>query len=501
MFPTLLSSPTKPPLSAARVLLHLISAAMLYKLSQWGSSEWAAIQSKRDSEVAADKDHIKSLQYQLNISRHQHVDLKSLFNNLQAENSLLKADITQAREAQKILLQKHIRTHSLSYNLTSKVSLMSSILVSERAYAAKQMTRLRFALGVILWFVKFARISAKRVRSLSACNTTLQARFSDLLASDLALRQRYINLEGLCLTARQSVDTLSSRLEHETSLQKSLEKEKTKLVDTLHASDKDVEFYQALSWTVVARYDNLHSEYGQLLVNFEQLKSECCGFRKELQEIVAQVQETLELAEIGLNDLHRTVNSRPMKTKQDLMKVGQGLDLVRLNITELLVSMVVVDAHNAAVSSPIPCPSFSPGTIEDVVRKLKTLYEAEISEDSCRFVEADLSADELQEVTLADIAVDDQKENKTRHAVKSVHEILSRIESSGVRRETFLADVPSKSDIIDKLQQIVDEESILSKMHNASDLLEGKLDVKAQFVEHARNIVNLDERQPKIISL
>ncbi|KAH8112428.1 hypothetical protein DFH11DRAFT_1607575 [Phellopilus nigrolimitatus] len=386
------------------------------------------------------KNRIKTLQYQLDASISQYADLKAQFDSLKATCALLKADIIEARQFHSTWQQKHLHARSEITRLSWRNLSLSEMLLVERGVISKQKERLWIALNLILLFCQYACLASRRVRFLSVGHVSQQSRFSVLLTSHLTLRQRYLCLEDLCLKTRQSVKSLILRLESEEAVQQTLRLDKTKLSDACHAVAKDCQFYQALAWTFVARYDNLQSDYGQLLVNLDQLKGDFRDFKKDLRQVAAQVQETQDIAEVGLNDLQRAVNLKPVKFKHDLMRVGQGLALVRLSVTELLKEMVVLDDRDAGKPlSPVLNPPCIPGSVEDAVRKLKALFEVKVGElgpGGERHVgphRAEFSLDNLQEVTLSTASGDEQKDSPMRHVVASLQEIIAKIEGSNAR--------------------------------------------------------------------
>ena len=239
----------------------------------------------------------------------------------------------------------------------------------------------------MLLFTQFVRISTRRIKSLSVDFRDLQSRFVTLFRGHLALRRRYLDLERICINSRITAKRLEGCLERAQVANESLVLEKEHLTKARESVSEELRSAQALSWTVVSRYDALQTTHSELLVQMNKLRSDCRGFRDDLRQVASQVQETFEVTELGLNDLQKSADPHLLKFKQDLLKIGHRLDLLRLNVTELLTTMTIACAqHNDGVTSPGAPPAYTPGSLEDAMRKLKTLSEVTRNPNGLRSV-------------------------------------------------------------------------------------------------------------------
>lgn len=313
--------------------------------------------------------------------------LDGLCGTLRAENAILKDDIAQMQQTHNTLQKKFFRSHSLAYQMTSRITSLGAILVSEQAVIAKQRKLGGPLLRSVLLFTHFVRISARRIRLLSADYRELKSRFVTLFLGHLALRRRYLDLERICVDSRLTAKRLGECLERAQTAKDSLIAEKDDLIKSRDSLVDELRSAQSLSWTVVSRYDALQTVHSELTIQVIHLKSDCLGFRDDLRQIATQVQEAFEITELGLNDLHKHGDGNLFKFKQDLLKTGHKLDLLRLSVTELLTGMTVVCAPRedgeALASAP---PAYTPGSMEDALRRVKTLSENNEDSKPERFV-------------------------------------------------------------------------------------------------------------------
>lgn len=368
--------------------------------------------------------------------------LKLECDRLRVAQALTRADHEAAGKSHLSLVQRHVQARFLAKNLASQNEILSDELDATHASAKKRTFLLRLSLNLLGLFWHYVQMATKRNRILTDSNISLHSRISQLLSSNLVLRKFCVEAEGSLEEARKTVNELTLKLESENTIKESLhstildlssqnealKKERNALIDgrtvlqdALNEATNDSQFFQALSKSIVARYDRLQTEHGNLLIKHDLVKSDIFAFRDDLSRVATQVQETQDLAEIGLNDLHRSV--KPLKTKQDLLRIGQSLALVRLTIAELLQDVASFDSRDTTGSlgegstliEGVPC---TPGSIEDAVRKIKKLYEAnESSEELDRsFVlnssEIRLYSRRLTETSLTSFVISDTSSSK-----------------------------------------------------------------------------------------
>ena len=326
--------------------------------------------------------------------------LKLECSRLRAAQALSKADEEAAHETHLALVQKHIQTRFLAKKLTARSESLVEELDEAHATTQKRTCLLQTSLNLLALFWHYVQMATRRNRHLTDSIISMHSRISTLLTSNLALRRTFLEVEETLSDARKSMNDLALKLSLEESAgaslrntvhdlashnnilleeKRALEDSRPVLEEALAKVTNDSQFFQALSKSVVARYDQLQTEYGNLLVKHDLIKSDIFAFCDDLNRVASQVQEAQDLAEIGLNDLQRTV--KPLKTKQDLLKIGQALALVRLTIAELMNDMASLDGRETSGSfgegsSLLEGSLCAPGSIEDAVRKIKKLYEA-----------------------------------------------------------------------------------------------------------------------------
>lgn len=336
-----------------------------------------------------EKKRADTLQTRFDIEKRRYADIKSKFDDLYSAHSLLRIDNERLHQEHIGLLKRNFLSRSFQTNLTSQVQSLSTTLASERDNFSKEKITRRAMLGLVLGFFQYALLAGKRIRFLSTGTLVQQQRFSTLLSSHFALRDRYSQLMQSHSEALQSNSKLAEEIDKNNVAYKELEERREVLVADLQAVQKDCLFYQALTWSVVARFDGLQADYGQLLANMDRLKSEYSTFQNDLREASSLVQAAQDVAQASLNDLQQSTILRPLKVKQNFMKIGQGLDLVHLSVTELLVDVGLVvsrEAGKSFVVSTLTTKSVST-SVECAVGKLKVMYESsEESNDDTSYV-------------------------------------------------------------------------------------------------------------------
>lgn len=326
------------------------------------------------------------MQTRIDAERRRYADLKSKFDDLYSAHSFLSIDNERLHQEHTGLLKRNFLSRSFQTNLTSQVQSLSMTLASERDNHSKEKINRRAMLGLVLGFFQYALLAGKRIRFLSTGTLVQQQRFSTLLSSHFALRDQYSQLIQSHSEALQSNNNLAEEIDKSNEAYKELEERREVLAINLQAAQKDCRFYQALAWSVVARFDGLQTDYGKLLANMDRLKSEYSTFQNDLREASSLVQAAQNVAQASLDNLQQSTMLRPLKVKQNLMKIGQGLDLVRLSMTELLVDVGLVVSREAGktfVVSTLPAKSVST-CVECAVGKLKAMYESveESTEDT-----------------------------------------------------------------------------------------------------------------------
>lgn len=283
------------------------------------------------------------------------------------------------------LVQKHLHARFVIKALISRNESLLSKLSSTHSASMHRIKVLKRILVMLLLFWRFSRLSVEQNKALTKCNVKSQARFSVLLSSHLNLRKKFLSLHDLQQETKSTSESTAQRLKEETSALGILKEENITLEKRIQRAINDAQFYEALAWSIVTRYDNLQTEHGQLLVDSDLLKAMWIDFRECLRKIAAQVQEVKEMAEVSLNNLHKAV--KPTKTKIELLRIGQGIALAQLLIAELTNDMsrtIGIGSRGQLSDINQICTTIStdrpytctPGSVEDAVRKLKVLYQA-----------------------------------------------------------------------------------------------------------------------------
>lgn len=333
----------------------------------------------RQAPIAQERPRILAPRHKIRDEKQRNAGLELELQQFRVAHALLKTDFEQTRRERDVFLKKHLDSRSLTNSLLSKMKGLVEAFDEEHSNVLKQKRRLRSMLSLIHGFFQYALLAGKRIRFLSASEAEQQKRFSAILACHLGLRARYLKAVNNCLENRRSFNDLKDRQQTERSAHQKLRNAYEKISADLEAEGRRYRELQAQVYSLVANYDSLKADYAQLLTSHDRLKNDYSGFYDNLQDISNIVQVTQDVAQLALNNLQQSATFQSLKSKQDLMKVGQSLDLVRLNVTELLVNIGIVLNREMGRSFVVPT---LPGSVEDAVRRLRTIVEAIRQRDS-----------------------------------------------------------------------------------------------------------------------
>lgn len=314
-------------------------------------------------------------------------ELQDTCGRLRVENTRLKDSLSRLQEQQNTLQRKYFKSNSLAFQMTSRISSLNSLLALETMEVVKRKSMGQRFLQFALFLIPAVRASARRIRTLTYELCDMRTRFERLAHGHLALRRRYLDLEGICIDSRMNIKRLGDYLEKELIAKETLILERKEQNKLRASMNEQLKAAHALSWTIISRYDTLQIKYSKLAAENNDIHSEYRELCSNLCQISSQIQDVFEVTELGLNELHQNSEHHLLKYKQNLLKVEHKLDLIRLDVAESLRKVNSVPAQQDAgmISFDVPL-SYTPGSLEDAKRKLKTLTERAPSSANIMFV-------------------------------------------------------------------------------------------------------------------
>ena len=273
------------------------------------------------------------------------------------------------------LQKKHIKARSSMFALESDMKLLQARHELDRVTLKQQQLQLRLALSLASKFFVYSKNVALKNKELSLELQETRKNCGEIYQGYMDTNTRLQRLYKNYVTSQKAITVLGICLDNEHSTSQTLERTCAELEAELSSAKKNFQVYQSLAWSISGRYDKLHTDYAQQLVNADQKEQHLERFRSDLRSVVSQVQDTQDIAQIGLGDLQSGGEIRPLRYKQTMMKIGQSLDLVRLGVTELLVDMGLGLADEREVDGG-GILEYAPGSVEDARRKLRVVVEA-----------------------------------------------------------------------------------------------------------------------------
>ena len=296
-------------------------------------------------------------------------------DQLSAANFRLKADYAKAQSTIDDLSQKHLASLSQNRVLATQMEEAASRLSTTERESSEYQRRIREARAVFVSFVEWVRLTCKRKRVLSTQLQEAYSELAELLVAFVNLRRRYLGLKDICGSLKEKVVTLRKDLEDEQLAHSETKSHRERVLGQLHGLNLMCIDHQVEYNALVDCHTVVHEELAHLHTAHDSLKEGCGGLRKDLKEAFQLVQATQDLAQISLSNMSDPKGVRSLTIKQDFMKIGHLLDLVRLNASDIVGNLgILVGCDGDEFEPSVIQPQPAPGSVDNSMCRLRAIY-------------------------------------------------------------------------------------------------------------------------------
>ena len=345
----------------------------------WTLQTWEALQQCFSVCVAVcdlchcDFEAISQVNDMLEGGKDQDSSIDGLRYELKERESTVHLHTHKARQIIDELSKRNLFFRAQNKELSLQNDQLCATVCSFRDVSAKQRLQVTRCRALFLVFLQWTRLSCKRIYFLSAQLHDLQHRFSALVSAHLELRRRHIGLTDTHTISQNTVQVLREELDSERRSHLLLKAETEQIAADLSVSTEKSTTLQHSLEIITERYDGLQESFAELLFSHNHLKGDCSKLRGDLKQAFLLVQATQDVAQLGLSSMSSPSTARPLKVKQDFMRIAQLLDLVRLNVADTVGSLgSLIGAEEEQPQMTIQSPTL-PGSVEDNVRKLQII--------------------------------------------------------------------------------------------------------------------------------